>query len=85
MQYSYVSLLNKHQNLSDHERENLMLNQNYGTKGGSLDVSYKGRITVYKHLEDLPDTSWSFTNRRLEMICQTQITLGESTNQSTNK
>ena len=26
-QYSYVSLLNKHQNLSDHERENLVLNQ----------------------------------------------------------
>ena len=28
MEYSYVSLLNKHQNLSDHERENLVLNQN---------------------------------------------------------
>ena len=85
MQYSYVSLLNKHQNLSDYGRENLMLNQNYGTKDGSLDVSYKGRITVNKHLEDLPDTSWSFTNHRLEMIRQTQITLEESTNQSTNK
>ena len=57
MQYSYVSLLNKHQNLSDHERENLVLNQNYGTKDGSVDTSYTGRMTVYKHLEDLPDTS----------------------------
>ena len=85
MQYSYVSLLNKHQNLSDHERENLVLNQNYGTKDGSVDTSYTGRMTVYKHLEDLPDTSWTFTNCWLEMICQTQITLEEWTNQSTNK
>ena len=27
------------------------------SKDGSADASYKGRITVYKHLEDLPDTS----------------------------
>ena len=59
-----------------------MLDQNYGTKDGSADASYKGRITVYKHLEDLPDTS---KIRWLEMICQTQITLRGSTNQSTNK
>ena len=75
----------KHQNLSDHRRENLVLDQNYGTKDGSADASYKGRITVYKHLEDLPDTSWSFKICWLEMICQTQITLRGSTNQSTNK
>ena len=79
MQYSCVSLLNKHQNLSDHERENLALDQNYGTKDGSVDTSYKGRITVCKH------TSWSFTNSWLERFCQTQITLGESMNQSTKE
>jgi len=31
-------------------------------KSISADVSYKWRITVYKHLEDLPDSSLPLTN-----------------------
>ena len=44
-----------------------------------------GRMTVYKHLQGLPDASLSFTNLLLETICQTQITVREQKTQSTDK
>ena len=54
-----------------------------------LRVSYKGRITVKKHLEDLPDTpvyhSQIFDRKRFK-FCRRKLLWGhECTTQSTNK
>lgn len=63
----------------------------YGPKDGKrgLHVSYKRRITVYKLLEDLPDTpvyhSRIFDQQRFK-FCRRELLWGrEYTTQSTNK
>ena len=48
------------------KEEILCLTEIMDWKSIYADVSYKWHITVYKHLEDLPDTSLSFTNLSLE-------------------
>ena len=87
---SHFPLLNKHHKPTEHERDNLECDRNYlklwiERHSVSVDVSYEGRMTVYKHLQGLPDASLSFTNLLLETICQTQITVRERKTQSTNK
>ena len=59
------------------------------TVSADLHVSYKGRITVYKLLEDLPDTpvyhSRIFDQQRFK-FCRRELLWGrEYTTQSTNK
>ena len=86
----HFPLLNKHHKPTDHERDNLECNRNYlklwtERHSVSVGVSYMGRMTVYKHLQGLPDARLSFTNLLLETICQTQITVREQKTQSTDK
>ena len=59
------------------------------TVSADLHVSYKGRLTVYKLLEDLPDTpvyhSRIFDQQRFK-FCRRELLWGrEYTTQSTNK
>ena len=87
---SHFPLLNKHHKPTDHERDNLECDRNYlklwtERHSVSVDVSYMGRMTVYKHLQGLPDASLSFTNLLLETICQTQITVGERKTHAVHK
>ena len=60
---SHFTVLNKHKKLIDHERENLIFDRKVGPKvdkhGRKLKMTY---LAVYKHFDDLPDTSLSFTN-----------------------
>ena len=62
---SRFTLLNKHKKPIDHKTENLLNDRNYGpkiNKRGRI-KSYKCRITVYMHLDDLLERVYrSFTN-----------------------
>ena len=59
------------------------------TVSADLHVSYKGRITVYKHLEDLPDTpvyhSRIFDRQRFKFCRRKLLWRREYATQSTNK
>ena len=59
---SRFTLLNKQKNGQTMKEEIVCLTEIMDGKSICADVSYKWHIIVYKHLEDLPDTSLSFTN-----------------------
>ena len=54
---SYFTFLNKNKKLTVHERENLVFEQNYGTKGCKLDTSISLKKSLIGNDSDFLDTS----------------------------
>ena len=54
---SYFTFLNKNKKLNVHERENLVFERNYGTKGCKLDTSISLKNLWLENDSDFSDTS----------------------------
>ena len=72
---SHFVLLNKHHKLWPRERKHPVWPKLWTERHSvSVDLRFERRITVYKHLEGLPDTCLSFTNLLLHLLSLTTWT-----------